>query len=54
MHSPLTNSSERAGVATPLIDGERFVFTVAEAGKLLGASCAFAYGLSAQGQLPVI
>ncbi len=34
--------------------GERLVFTVAEAGALLGVSRAFAYELVARGELPVI
>lgn len=35
-------------------DGARLVFTVAEAGELLGISRAFAYELVARGELPVI
>ncbi|HEY2214103.1 MAG TPA: helix-turn-helix domain-containing protein [Acidimicrobiales bacterium] len=34
--------------------GDRLVLTVAEAGKLLGISRAFAYELVARGELPVI
>jgi excisionase family DNA binding protein len=34
--------------------GERLVFTVAEAGALLGVSRAFAYELVTRGELPVI
>jgi excisionase family DNA binding protein len=34
--------------------GDRLVFTVAEAGELLGISRAFAYELVARGELPVI
>ncbi len=33
---------------------DRFVYTVAEAGALLGISPAFAYELVARGELPVI
>lgn len=33
---------------------DRLVYTVAEAGKLLGISRAFAYELVARGELPVI
>jgi excisionase family DNA binding protein len=33
---------------------ERLVYTVAEAGELLGISRAFAYELAARGDLPVI
>jgi excisionase family DNA binding protein len=36
------------------MEGERLVFTVAEAGELLGISRAFAYELVARGELPVI
>jgi excisionase family DNA binding protein len=35
-------------------DEDRLVFTVAEAGELLGISRAFAYELVARGELPVI
>ncbi|MGD0749593.1 MAG: helix-turn-helix domain-containing protein [Acidimicrobiales bacterium] len=34
--------------------GDRLVYTVAEAGALLGISRAFAYELVARGELPVI
>jgi excisionase family DNA binding protein len=34
--------------------GERLVYSVAEAGELLGISRAFAYELVARGELPVI
>jgi len=34
--------------------GDRLVFSVAEAGELLGLSRAFAYELVARGELPVI
>ena len=33
---------------------ERLVYTVAEAGELLGISRAFAYGLVARGEIPAI
>jgi excisionase family DNA binding protein len=36
------------------IPSERLVYTVAEAGELLGISRAFAYELVARGELPVI
>jgi len=40
---------------TPLLaDNDRLVFSVAEAGELLGISRAFAYELVARGELPVI
>jgi excisionase family DNA binding protein len=38
----------------PLVSEERLVFTVSEAGELLGISRAFAYELVARGELPVI
>jgi excisionase family DNA binding protein len=37
-----------------IVPVERLVFTVAEAGELLGISRAFAYELVARGELPVI
>jgi excisionase family DNA binding protein len=37
-----------------VLEGDRLVFTVAEAGQLLGISRAFAYELVARGELPVI
>jgi len=40
--------------STPSATGDRLVFTVAEAGELLGISRAFAYELVARGELPVI
>jgi len=46
---PISTSS-RAHVA----GDDRLVFTVAEAGELLGISRAFAYELVARGELPVI
>jgi len=42
----------RAGA--PLLANERLVFSVAEAGQLLGLSRAFAYELVARGELPVV
>lgn len=39
---------------TPHNPDERLVYTVAEAGELLGISRAFAYELVARGELPVI
>jgi excisionase family DNA binding protein len=38
----------------PLGPEDRLVYTVAEAGELLGISRAFAYELVARGELPVI
>jgi excisionase family DNA binding protein len=38
----------------PLVSEERLVYTVSEAGELLGISRAFAYELVARGELPVI
>jgi excisionase family DNA binding protein len=38
----------------PSVDDERLVYSVAEAGALLGISRAFAYELVARGELPVI
>ena len=37
-----------------LLSGDRLVVTVAEAGRLLGVSRAFAYELAARGELPTI
>jgi excisionase family DNA binding protein len=39
---------------TPPNPDERLVYTVSEAGELLGISRAFAYELVARGELPVI
>jgi len=39
---------------TPQAPEERLVYTVAEAGEMLGISRAFAYELVARGELPVI
>jgi excisionase family DNA binding protein len=39
---------------TPEMAGDRLVYTVAEAGELLGISRAFAYELISRGELPVI
>jgi excisionase family DNA binding protein len=41
-------------IRTPQTSDERLVYTVAEAGELLGISRAFAYELVARGELPVI
>ena len=41
-------------VRTPQAADDRLVYTVAEAGELLGISRAFAYELVARGELPVI
>jgi excisionase family DNA binding protein len=49
------DSPRPAATRLPLLEiGERLVFTVAEAGDLLGISRAFAYELVARGELPVI
>jgi len=47
--APLSTSSPNH-----LAGDDRLVFTVAEAGELLGISRAFAYELVARGELPVI
>ena len=39
---------------TPQTPEERLVYTVSEAGEMLGISRAFAYELVARGELPVI
>ncbi len=41
-------------IRTPQTADDRLVYTVAEAGELLGISRAFAYELVARGELPVI
>jgi excisionase family DNA binding protein len=41
-------------IRTPQTPDDRLVYTVAEAGELLGISRAFAYELVARGELPVI
>jgi excisionase family DNA binding protein len=41
-------------IRVPQTPDERLVYTVAEAGELLGISRAFAYELVARGELPVI
>ena len=52
--SPDTKSSHEGRLLATIVPGERLVLTVAEAGKLLGISRAFAYELVARGELPVI
>ncbi len=47
-------SSPREIGGTVDVSDDRLVFTVAEAGSLLGISRAFAYELVARGELPVI
>jgi excisionase family DNA binding protein len=47
--APISTSS-----SSHLAGDDRLVFTVAEAGELLGISRAFAYELVARGELPVI
>ncbi|MGD0881295.1 MAG: helix-turn-helix domain-containing protein [Acidimicrobiales bacterium] len=47
--APISTSSP-----THAASDDRLVFTVAEAGELLGISRAFAYELVARGELPVI
>jgi excisionase family DNA binding protein len=54
MHTPSVITTDSTGSARPLIETERLVFTVAEAGELLGISRAFAYELVAHGELPVL
>ncbi len=44
----------RTNPTPPHAESDRLVFTVAEAGELLGISRAFAYELVARGELPVI
>lgn len=41
-------------IRSPQTPDDRLVYTVAEAGELLGISRAFAYELVARGELPVI
>jgi excisionase family DNA binding protein len=53
VHSP-TWSSMSTLIRTSQTPDERLVYTVAEAGELLGISRAFAYELVARGELPVI
>jgi excisionase family DNA binding protein len=40
--------------ASTLLSGDQLVVSVAEAGRLLGVSRAFAYELAARGELPTI
>ncbi len=53
VHSP-TWPSMSTFIPIPQTPEERLVYTVAEAGELLGISRAFAYELVARGELPVI
>lgn len=53
VHSP-TWPSMSTSTCTPQTSDDRLVYTVAEAGELLGISRAFAYELVARGELPVI
>ena len=53
VHSP-TWPSMSTSIRIPQTPDERLVYTVAEAGELLGISRAFAYELVARGELPVI
>ena len=48
------SNPSRTNLTPPLAESDRLVFTVAEAGELLGISRAFAYELVARGELPVI
>jgi len=41
-------------IGTPRTNDDRLVYTVPEAGELLGISRAFAYELVARGEIPVI
>ncbi len=55
--TPSSEEVHHYGPSIRIIDtsaGNRLVLTVAEAGKLLGISRAFAYELVARGELPVI
>jgi len=47
-------ASVTASIGTAQTSDDRLVYTVAEAGELLGISRAFAYELVARGELPVI
>jgi excisionase family DNA binding protein len=49
-------ATARAAISdvSALLSGDRLVVTVAEAGRLLGISRAFAYELAARGELPTI
>jgi excisionase family DNA binding protein len=46
-NAPITNASA-------VLSGDQLVVSVAEAGRLLGVSRAFAYELAARGELPTI
>jgi excisionase family DNA binding protein len=50
----VTNTDQEGRRRATIAPGGRLVFTVAEAGELLGISRAFAYELVARGELPVI
>ena len=52
----MTTTTTSISTSSPshLAGDDRLVFTVAEAGELLGISRAFAYELVARGELPVI
>jgi excisionase family DNA binding protein len=52
----MTTTADPISASSPthVADDDRLVFTVAEAGELLGISRAFAYELVARGELPVI
>ena len=52
----MTTTTDPISTSTPahVAGDDRLVFTVAEAGELLGISRAFAYELVARGELPVI
>jgi excisionase family DNA binding protein len=51
--APSTASAAITDVSA-LLSGDRLVVSVAEAGRLLGVSRAFAYELAARGELPTI
>lgn len=52
-HQPMDMTTPQR-ISSNSLESERLVFTVGEAGQLLGISRAFAYELVARGELPVI
>ena len=54
VHHPTMAMPTSQRIPSHSLAGERLVFTVGEAGELLGISRAFAYELVARGELPVI
>ena len=53
-HHQSMDMETRHRIPSQRLADERLVYTVAEAGQLLGISRAFAYELVARGELPVI